>query len=303
MKMSVVDLGETPMSSSNPETKGELRKEVIDQAKVIRKFLPSFFGIILQVCGCYITSDEFKSYCDVTRHERLANLLKNVRNLYNKLNKFCEDEAIPKPESLESDLNTTCLTNKSVLAYTTRTPDQIAEYLIKSGEKFVLTSHESKEGIAFESKNLTKFSRYVESFNAKKDGEKLFAKMRTRKLHPNKKEIWAAFLSFGWLKPDITEKIKTFAVNLDEDSLDDDTEPEEVDTKTIIENHFDGECREHERVRMERFELVEQYILALKNKSSDIVKAKLKCDYCKFVARSKGGLTNHLKKCRPVGNK
>jgi len=311
MKMSVVDLGETPMSSSNPETKAELRKEVIEQSKVIRKFLPSFFGLISQICGKYITSDEFKYFCDVTRHERLANLLKNVGNLYNKLNKFCEEEGISKPESLESDLNTTCLTNKSVLAFKTRSPEQIAEYLIKSEEKFVVTTHESKEGIAFESKNLTKFSWYKDSFNAKQDGVKVFHKMRTRLLHPNKKETLAAFLCFGWLKPVLIDKLKTFAVNKAEDDpeyilddlLTDEIVPVEVDPKAIIENHFDGECREYERVRMERITLVEQYILALKYQNSDNVKTKLKCDYCKFVAKSKSGLTNHLKKCRSAKNK
>ena len=50
-KMSVIDLGEIPMSKSNSETRAEFRKKVISEAKIIRKHYPSFLGCMLQVSG------------------------------------------------------------------------------------------------------------------------------------------------------------------------------------------------------------------------------------------------------------
>ena len=71
MKISVISLGEEPMKSKT-ENKGEKFKEIIELAKVLRSVFPSFVGLMLQTNSVYITSEEFKQYEDITKHERLG---------------------------------------------------------------------------------------------------------------------------------------------------------------------------------------------------------------------------------------
>jgi hypothetical protein len=172
MKLSVVDLGEEPMKSKT-EQKGEKFKEIIELTKILRKYLPSFFGLMLQTSSEYISSEEFKQYEDITKHERLANLLHNVRNLYEKLNKFCEVEDIQKPKSLFGELDTSCLTNKSELVHKFKSPDQIIEMLMSNSTKIALTEHDKKQGVVFDYSTLTKFPWFDQSFNIKRDGVKV----------------------------------------------------------------------------------------------------------------------------------
>ena len=308
MKFSVVDLGETPMSSSNPENKGELRNKVIALTKVLRKYLPSFCGLMLQVCGRFITSEQFKLYKEVTEHERLANILHNVQNLHNKLNLFCDNELMEKPESLESELNYSCLTNKSVLAHKLRSPRQIAEYLVESEVTVVVTSQESKEGIAFDHRGMAKFPWYVDSFNAKKDGVSIFTKMRTRQLI-EKKECWAAFLSFEYLKPSLIEKLKTYALgqesflrdevfsDKEDEVTSDDAEEVIKDPRVIVAKYQAEECTNNEEVRIERNNQVEEFIMTLELARKD-VKNKFQCQFCKLYYSSKRGLRVHINKCK-----
>ena len=302
-KLSVIDLGEEPMSRSDSESKGEKFKEIFKLTKVVRKFLPSFFGLMLQVCGSYISTREFKAYEEITKHERLGNILKNVNKLYEKLNKFCEEENIEKPNSLENKLDTSCLTNKSELALKFKNPEQVVEVLMAKELKIVLTEHKSKEGIAFSFKSLAKFPWYYQSIsNFKKDGIKVYSKMRTRQLDPDKPEATsAAFLSFESLRPEVIEKIKDYAQAVNEDdSESDETGPGQVDPEVNILEDIESECKDYENTKMDRFCLAEQYILSLGNQiiDSETETTKHKCKYCGFIAKNKGGLTFHVKRCK-----
>ena len=44
--------------------------------------------------------------------------------------------------------------------------------------------------------------------------------------------------------------------------------------------------------------MADQYIVDMVNNRNAAQLAKFKCKVCKFVAKSKGGLTNHNKKCK-----
>lgn len=303
-KLSVIDLGEEPMSRSDSESKGEKITEIFKLAKVVRKLLPSFFGLMLQVCGSYISAREFEAYKEITNHERLGNILKNVKKLYDKLNEFCEEENIEKPKSLKNKLDTSCLTNKSELALKFKNPEQIVEVLMAMELRIVITEHKSKEGIAFSYKSLAKLPWYYQSIsNFKKDGLKVYSKMRTRQLDPNKLETSAAFLSFESLRPEVIEKIKDYSHAVS----DDDSETAEpgtgrgqVDLRVIIQENFESECRDYETIKLDRIVLAEQYVLSLGNQKfdSETAKPKYKCKDCGFIAKSKGGLTTHVKKCK-----
>ena len=292
MKLSVVDLGEEPMKSKT-EQKGEKFKEIIELTKILRKYLPSFFGLMLQTSSEYISSEEFKQYEDITKHERLANLLHNVRNLYEKLNKFCEVEDIQKPKSLFGELDTSCLTNKSELVHKFKSPDQIIEMLMSNSTKIALTEHDKKQGVVFDYSTLTKFPWFDQSFNIKRDGVKVYSKMRTRQLSSDKESKKAVFLCLDFLKEATKEKIKDYIME-DESDLNEETE---VDPIVALECAFGLECVEHERQKKERFVLADQFVLGLATVNHTTNETLYKCD-CGFVAKSKSGLTRHNKRCK-----
>ena len=301
-KLSVLDLGEKTMSSSRCENKEAMFKLIFEMTKVIRKNLPSFYGLILQMSGSYITAGEFKEYHQITDHERLANVLKNVKNLYEKLKQFCVDEKLEQPpKSLLLDLNTSCLTNKSELSHKFLNTDQVVEYIMTNGVKTALTTHDSKDGIAFLYKSLAQMPWFERSLDDKKGGSKVFTKTRTRLLTQNKAPVMAAFLSFEFLSPTVIAKVKEYAGKNDEMETDEveTDEVEQPDPKVVIANHFESDCAEYKKRRLERFGSAEKFILELMKPNSEIVPqvSKFACQYCIFVAKNKGGLTNHLKKC------
>ena len=305
MKLSVIDLGEKPMSSTNIENKGDTFKELMNQTKVVRKFLPSFFGMMLQICGVYITQDEFKLYEDVSKHERLGNILKNTKNLYDKLNRFCEQESIEKPESLLNPLDTSCLTNKSELKLKYKTPDQIVDILMDKGIKIALTDHNEKQGIVFCFKSLTDYPWFAQSFSLEVDNVKVFSKMRTRQLSSNKESTVGAFVSFNSLKESVVDRIKESVKDDNNATSDDESDPSTstidsilVDPKVMVANFVEFEFSEHECQKQDRFKMADQYIVDMVNNRNAAQLAKFKCKVCKFVAKSKGGLTNHNKKCK-----
>ena len=91
-----------------------------------------------------------------------------------------------------------------------KSPDQIVHHILTSNIDFVITRHEGKEGIVFDSSSMKEFSWFKESFNAEKDGVKIFQKMRTRHL-TDKKEKWAVFLRYEYLMDDAIESVKQAA--------------------------------------------------------------------------------------------
>ena len=336
-KLSVIDLGETPMSRSSSEHSTERRREIVNLAYDLRKCLPSFLGFMLQVCDVYISGEEFQAYEEITKHERLGNILKNVANLHLKLNLYCEAASIMKPKSLEKCLDTSCLTNKSVLVNKYKNPDQVIDYLVKTKEKLVLTEHEDQDGVAFDSKCLKKMPWFKETFKAESNGVKVFQKMRTRQLTPGK-ESRASFLKFDWLKSESVEKIKSY-VTLLEDVVEscDDVTPEDIDniepplyvdveTSIAGNDDMDGfepepdvetpitgkdeildvlrvgdlindECVQNDFVKTERQMVVDSFILSLFNVVDESAKRGVHCSNCKFVSKSQGGLKNHMRKC------
>ena len=138
--------------------------------------MPSLFGLSLQICDTYITTEEMKEFSDITKHERLANLLKNCKKLYDELNKFCDKELITKSKSLRNELETSCLTKKSELAIKYLSPELVVQYVMNNHIKVVITKHDGKEGIAIDVKPLSSQSWYMDTMSAKKDGAKIFQK-------------------------------------------------------------------------------------------------------------------------------
>ena len=307
-KFSVISLGEEPMRSIN--SKGQKFKEILEMSQKIRKHLPSFYGVMLQVCGSYITAEEFRQFEEITKHERLGNILKNVKNLHSVLVNFCEAENVQKPKSLQNKLNTICLTIKSELSHKFKSPGSVAEFLMLNNFKIALTHHNSREGVAFDFHPITRFPWFSDTFSLVKDGCKVFSKMRTRQLHPDKAETSAAFLSFDFLNETAVEKLKEYVIqSQNSDGADSDVSmggsaDETMDPVDSIIKHFESECLEYERIRLERFHMAEEHVQSLFNIRPDLSdqqdKSKWKCK-CGFVAKSKGGLTNHSKmskKCK-----
>ena len=290
------------MSCSSCDNKEAMFKLIFDMTKVIRKNLPSFYGLILQMSGSYITAGEFKEYHQITDHERLANILKNVKNLYEKLKQFCVAEKMEHPpKSLLVELNTSCLTNKSELCHKILNTDQVVEYIMENGVKTALTTHDFKDGIAFLYKSLAPMPWFERSFDFKKGGSKVFTKTRTRLLTQNKAPVMAAFLSFEFLSPSVIAKVKNYAGQNDEMETDEveTDEVEQPDPKVVLANHFESDCAEYKKRRLERFGSAVKFVLELMKPNSESVPqvSKFACQYCIFVAKNKGGLTNHLKKC------
>ena len=67
-----------------------------------------------------------------------------------------------------------CLSNKSVLANKFKSPDQIADLLLKNGMQFAFTQHNGKEGIAFDVNLMKEFSWYRDTFELVVDDVKGF---------------------------------------------------------------------------------------------------------------------------------
>ena len=298
-KLSVIDLGEEPMKS-NTEKKGEKFKEVIEQTKIIRKSLPSFFGLILKTNMEYISCEDFKKFEQITKHERLANILNNVENLQKELKKFSDNEVedIDVPKSLLSQPpDTSCLTSKSQLVLKLKSPDKILELLISTGANIIMTEHDKKLGVAFDFSSLTKYPWFMPTFIEKKNGSKVFPKMRTRQLSSDKTEQKAAFVSLDILKEATINKVNEY---LKERELE-----LEIDPIELLQKSFKEECKEHYRLKSARFQLVEQFLLEEINKKDSAKAPSFKCSNCDFRARNKGGLTRHKNnnKCSENSNK
>ena len=213
-------------------------------------------------------------------------MLHNVKNLCDKLTKFCEVEQIDLPKSLEGELDFSCMTNKSELVHRYKSPDQIINILISHNVKTAPTEHENKKGVVFDYSQLTKFPWFSKSFRIKKDGEEVYSKMRTRQLTTDRVNTMGYFISFDFLREASIEKINEY-VTADEEVL------EEDEPGKSLENAFKKECYEHLRLKKERALLDERSVM-------DLVSVKnlgtvYKCDSCGFVARNKGGLTRHVK--------
>lgn len=293
MKFSVLDLGEEPLG--NCSDKEENFKKILEMTKVIRKNLPSFLGLMLQASGKFISQDEFHQYREITKHERLANLLKNVKNVFDKLGQFCELENVVKPRSLRV-LDVSSLTNKSELVLRVKTPEQLAEFLISQEIKIVLTEHKNFQGIAFEYKPFSKYPWFKQTMNFKKDGIDSFEKMRTRKLSGSGEEgIKAAFLKFEILKENTVDKLKEMCKMQEE--------PIEIDHEDVVTKFFEEEFKSYDTARNHRIDVAMQFIVGSvqeQNSSGSDNRSgeSLVCQNCNFVAKSKTGLKNHLNRCK-----
>ena len=285
MKFSVLDVGEEQLSKC--ANKDKLLQKIVELSKVIRKNFPSFVGFILQACGKYITREEFQEFSNITKHERLANLLKNCRNVFDMLGKFCESKKITKPRSL-IELNVSSLTNKSELALKLKTPDQLAEILISQKVEFVETEHNNIPGIAFDHKHkeLTKYPWLSETIAFKQNGVPAYSKMRTRRLGDSGEERRVAFISFEMLDPSTVKKLKE-ALAIEE---------RELNPEDIVINFLEEQCKQYIAEQMKIEELALIFIMQ-KTQGLGQDSKVLKCQFCKFVSKSKRGLATHQKKC------
>ena len=290
-KFSVIDLGEQPMGQSSKGNKAEKIREAFELTKVIRKYLPSYYGLMLSVCGKYITPDQLSEYSDITKHERLGNILQNVKNFHEKLNVFCDKKVIVKPESIENKLDTSCLTNKSELVFKVKSPDQIVEILISNGVQLIITEHDQKQGLAFELRSLSKYPWCKESLKFKKDGVQVFNKMRSRQL--GEKQSWCLFLAFDCLRSAQVEKIEEYVQSNEDIEID-----EDVDPRITIAESFESACLRYDVIKKQRFIMADKYIKDLTQFVQTQSETSTKCVHCGFVARSKRGLTQHSRRCQ-----
>ena len=282
-KFSVLDLGELPIKNS--EKKSELLKKILELTRVLRKNLPSFYGFFLQACDKFISQEEFGDYAEITKHERLANLLKNVKNVFESLAKFCVDKEIEKPRSL-TVLDVSSLTGKSELAIKLKLPDHVAQMLISEGIKTVITDHNGVEGVAFCPKALYKYPWLNESLKYEQDEVPAYSKMRSRKLYGESgegKRVY--FLRFDFLKTSTVEKLTEWSES-----------QKKCDPKASIGQFFGKEFFELEAARKKTEQQAIGFVL---NKYQDMNNnEKLLCRHCaKFCAKSSAGLKNHQKKC------
>ena len=212
-------------------------------------------------------------------------MLHNVKNLCDKLTKFCEVEQIDLPKSLEGELDFSCMTDKSELVHRYKSPDQIINILISHNVKTAPTMHEEKKGVVFDYSQLTKFPWFYKSFRIKKDGQAVYCKMRTRQLTMDRVNKMGYFISFDFLREASIEKISEYVKN--EEVL------EEDEPGKSLENAFKKECYEHLRLKKERALLDEGSLMDLV--SGKNLETVYKCESCGFVAKNKGGLTRHVK--------
>ena len=291
-------MGEIPIGSPAEGKKSEKIQEVLKWAKELRNNLPSFFGLILQICGQFITEDEFKEYKNiVTNHERLGNILKNAKNLHIKLADFCEAELIIKPKCLQSKLSTVCLTNKSELALKFKHPDEVMEILMSHGAEVALTEHNQLIGVVFISKSIHKYPWCKDSLTVTKAGVDVFTRMRSRQLSAGPESVRAMFVSFEFLRSAVIEKLKAYASESDDDDI---TVNLKEDPKVIVSKSFVSACARYEELKKERFTLAVNYMLGLakENLGESREVSSIKCDQCGFTAKTKRGLTQHIKKCK-----
>ena len=285
-KFSVLDLGEEPLISS--DNKEHLLKKILELFKVLRKFFPSFSGLMLQACGKYITREEFQSYSDLTKHERLGNLLKNVKNIFDRLVKFCEVKVIEKPKCL-IELDVSPLTLKSELVHKFKTPDQLSEILILQKVKMVQTQHNDVIGIAFSYLQLSRNPWFKETFEHSIDGVLVYSKMRSRRLagQSGGEGRRVAFLKFEILKPDTVKRLKEECKA---------QEPEKYEPSVLVASYFEQQCKQYESTRMKCQQLAIQFIHKYKEINSNVASAD-KCKFCSQVCKSSAGLKNHLRRC------
>ena len=83
-----------------------------------------------------------------------------------------------------------------------------------------------------------------------------------------------------------------------DDSLSDD---EITDPKLLLVEQYELEYDNFVKKKIERFDLSEKFVLTLSK--VPVKKSKFSCNYCNFIGKNKGGLTNHLKKCKDRSDK
>ena len=285
MKFSILDVGEEQLSKC--ANKDKLLQKIVELSRGFRKNFPSFVGFILQACGRYITREEFQEFSNITKHERLGNLLKNCRNVFDMLGKFCESKKIPKPRSL-IELNVSSLTNKSELVLKFKTPDQLAEILISQKVGFVETEHNNILGIAFDHKHkeLTKYPWLSESIAFKLNGVHAYSKMRTRRLGGSVEGKRVVFISFDMLDPSTVLKLKEVLA----------IEERELNPEDIVINFL---REQSEQYVAEQIKIEELALICIMQKTQGLGQGSkvIKCQFCKFVSKSKRGLATHQKKC------
>jgi len=286
-KFSVLDLGEEPLVCS--DNKGHLLKKILELCKSLRKCFPSFSGLMLQACGKYITREEFQSYSDLTSHERLGNLLKNVKNIFDKLAKFCEVKEIVKPKCLIK-LDVSPLTMKSELVHKFKTPEQLSEILISQKVRMVQTQHNDVAGIAFSYLQLSLNPWFKDTLDYSIDGVPVYAKMRSRRLasQSGAEGRRVAFLKFELLKSDTVKRLKEECIA---------QEPEKYEPSVLVASYFSQQCKQYESTRMKCQQLAVQCILKYKEINKYIGSSD-QCMFCSLVCKSSAGLKNHLRKCQ-----
>lgn len=287
IKMSVLDLGEEPLG--NCSDKEVIFKKVLEKFQKVRKYLPSFFGLMLQAAGKYISKEEFQMYQDITKHERLGNILKNVQNVFNKLRGFCEENSIDPPKSL-TELDVSSLTNKSELVFKFKSPDKLAEFLISNDIEMVMTEHGNAEGVAFCDKSLAQYSWHAETMKTMKDGKPVFTRMRTRKLSGSAEGRRAVFMRFEDLDQVTVVKLKNACQEASAETIE--MQETVIEPKDIVAKFFEMECELYDKRRKESEETAIKFIFSCSNLNS------LACKFCKFVAKSKTGVKNHENKCK-----
>ena len=284
MKFSVLDLGEESLPSS--DNKEQLLNRILELGKVLRKYIPSFFGLMLQASDKYITQEEIKKYQDITKHERLSNILKNLSNVYDMLGQFCESTVLDKPKSLRK-LNVSPLTLKSELVHKFKTPDQLSLILIKQDIHMVETVHNNEKGVAFAYQDLATFPWLVETMNYSQNGTPAYIKMRSRKMAGESGEgRRVAFLRFSILRPGTVQKLNEHL--------------KECDPAVLVANYFEQLYNQYQNSRMKRQLKAVNFVqkafkeLSINEESVD----KLSCPKCGKKLKSISGLKNHLNKCK-----
>ena len=299
-KMSVIFLGEEPLSQSDCKNKEDKFREILTESRNLRHCLPSFFGISLKACGSYVTNDEFKEYKNITIHERLANILKNCKNLYDDLKSFCEKEKVDLPKSLKNPLNTSCLVTKSELSIKLIKPEEVMEYVMSKNQKMFITDHNSETGVMFDYKPLTGLTWFKETFTSKREGVVVFNKMRTRKLNPDSDgRSYAAFIGFKHLDSETSKKINQYAelmVETEIGCVEDEIWKGSNAEADPVADHFHKEFDQYVKSQYAAFCAFENFVKELVVPGSS--KSAFHCDRCQFIAKSKSGLTQHKKKCR-----
>ena len=129
--------------------------------------------------------------------------------------------------------------------------------------------------------------------------------MRTRQLNTGRHEKWAHFLSLGHLKPGSIDELKNHAAIL-ETSFDLDV-PEEIivtpvnritNDISVITQLYVEEFRVQGQERRNQCLSFDIFITSMQSVDKMHDSEKKKYRFCKFIAKSKGGLANHSRSCK-----